>query len=82
MKLTENGFFFENFFGQIFSPFEQFLRRTAAGGIILIATVTVSLILANSGAGRYIFSIWELPVSIAIADWHLEMTLHELVNDG
>ena len=82
MKPTGNGFFLENFFGQIFSPFEQFQRRTAAGGIILIATVAVSLILANSGSGRYIFSIWELPVSISIADWHLEMTLHKVVNDG
>ena len=64
------------------SPFEQFLRRTTAGGIILIATVAFALILANTGAGQYVFRIWELPVSIEIADWHLEMTLHEWVNDG
>ena len=67
---------------RILSPFEQFLRRTTAGGIVLILTAALSLVLANSGAGRYIFRIWEFPVSVGIADWRLEMTLHEWVNDG
>ena len=36
----------EPLFGRILSPFEQFLRRTTAGGIVLIATTIVALALA------------------------------------
>ncbi len=82
MKLASNGYFFESFFGRILSPFERFLRRSTAGGIVLVATVAISLILANSGAGKYIFAILEQPVSIGISNWHLELRLGEWVNDG
>lgn len=37
----------EPLFGRILSPFEQFLRRTTAGGIVLIDTTVVALALAT-----------------------------------
>lgn len=82
MKQANNGFFFEKFFGLILSPFERFLRRTTAGGIILIVTVAISLALANSHPGREIFSIWEQPLTVGIANWQLQLSLHQWVNEG
>ncbi len=37
----------EKLFGRILSPFEAFLQRTTAGGIILMGTAVLSLIIAN-----------------------------------
>lgn len=82
MKPIGNGYFFENFFGRILSPFERFLRRTTAGGIVLIITTIVSLVIANSVVGHRIYSAWEQPLKIELARWVLELTLHEWVNDG
>ncbi len=82
MKLGGNGFFFESFFGRILSPFEKFLRGTTAGGVVLLATVVISLALANSGANEHIFGIWDKTLGIGIGSWRLEMTLHNWVNDG
>lgn len=82
MRLAAKGYFFENFFGRILSPFERFIKRTTAGGIILVVTVAVSLVLANTSVGRLVFAVWEQPVGIGIADLNLEMTLHQWVNDG
>ena len=38
----------ENLFGHILSPFERFLQRTTSGGIILMGTTVVALVLANT----------------------------------
>ncbi len=72
----------EPFFGRIISPFERFLRRTTAGGIILIVTTIVTLILANSGWGDSFLHLWELPVRVGIGSLYLELTLHQSINDG
>lgn len=82
MKPAGNGFFFESFFGRILSPFEKFLRRTTAGGIVLLVTVVLSLAVANFEIGKHIFEVWETTLGIGIAHWRLEMTLHSWVNDG
>jgi Na+:H+ antiporter, NhaA family len=82
MNSVDDGYFFENFFGRILSPFERFLRRTTAGGIILLAATAIALTLANLGAAGHISSIIKQPIGIRIADWHLQMPLHAWVNDG
>ena len=38
----------EPLFGRILSPFEQFLRRTTAGGVVLISTTGIALALATA----------------------------------
>lgn len=42
----------EPLFGQVLSPFERFLRRTTAGGIVLVGTTLLTLLLANSQWGE------------------------------
>ena len=54
-------------FGRILSPFEQFLRRTTSGGIILVATTLLALALA-SGLGADTYNrFWERHLSVARA---------------
>jgi NhaA family Na+:H+ antiporter len=72
----------EHFLGKILSPFEWFLRRTTAGGIILMATTVITLILANSEYGASIHSFWEQPIYLGIGTIRVTSTPHLLVNDG
>ncbi len=72
----------EDLFGRILNPFQEFLRRTTAGGIVLMGTTVLALVLANSGSGDLLHDIWEQPVRAGIGPLGLEMSLHQLVNDG
>lgn len=82
MKAVGNSSFLEDIFGRILSPFERFLKQTTAGGIILMIAALASLALANSGAGPHVLGVLEQTIAVGIADWRLEMTLHEWINDG
>lgn len=72
----------EDLFGRILSPFERFLQRTTAGGLVLLGTTVVTLILANTAAGPVISHFWETEISIGIGSTTLGLTLHQWVNDG
>ena len=72
----------EPLFGRILSPFEQFLRRTTAGGIVLIATTIVALALAMILGADAIHRFTEQPVGLAAGRFRLELSLHQWVNDG
>jgi len=73
----------EPLFGRILSPFEQFLRRTTAGGIILMVTTVVALGIATIFGAETIHRFTEQPLAIAVADrFKLELALHHWINDG
>ena len=80
--MSENKHVLEELFGKILSPFERFLQRTTAGGIVLMGTTVVTLLLANSGWGENLRHVLETPARIAIGPWHLDLTLHQWVNEG
>jgi NhaA family Na+:H+ antiporter len=82
MDQHKSSYPLEDLFGRILSPFEQFLRRTTAGGVVLMSTTVLTLILANSPSGKSILHFWEQPIRIGISAWQLELNLHVLVNDG
>lgn len=72
----------EPLFGQVLSPFENFLRRTTAGGIVLIGTSLLTLLIANSRWGAAFHHFWEQPMAFSIGAWELGQSLHHWVNDG
>lgn len=80
--MTRNPYVFENLFGHILSPFERFLRRTTAGGIILMAMTVATLILANTRWGWIVQGLQHQPLSFQIGEWRLQLDLHHWVNDG
>lgn len=65
----------EPLFGRILSPFEQFLRRTTAGGIVLIVTTIAALALAMVFGADAIHRLTEQPVGLS-AGGRLGLTQH------
>jgi NhaA family Na+:H+ antiporter len=73
----------EPLFGRILSPFEEFLRRTTAGGIVLMASTVAALGLAAALGGEATHRFWEVPFTLAVGGTHrLELSLQHWVNDG
>ena len=73
----------EPLFGRILSPFEQFLRRTTAGGIVLIATTVVALALAAVFGADAMHRFTEQPLGFSAGGRpRLELSLHQWINDG
>ena len=73
----------ESLFGRILSPFEQFLRRTTAGGIVLVISTTIALGLATALGAEVIRDFWERPFSLSAGPgFKLELSWVHWVNDG
>lgn len=62
-------------------PFQRFMHREASGGIVLIVATAAALIWANSPWSSSYSDLWHQHVSLHIASYHLDLTLHHLVND-
>lgn len=73
----------ESLFGRVLSPFERFLRRTTAGGIILVATTFVALVLATALGSHAAHEFWARPIAISAGDaYALRLSWHDAINDG
>ncbi len=73
----------EPLFGRILSPFEQFLRRTTAGGIVLTVTTIIALGLATMFGAESLHRFTEQPLAVAAGGrFKLELSLHQWINDG
>ena len=81
-QMSRNNYPLEMLFGHILTPFQRFLQRTTSGGIILMGTTIVALVLANSMWGDYVRHLWEQPLHIAIGAWQLKLSLHSWINEG
>ena len=72
----------EKVFDRIITPFEEFIHNQAASGLLLMATTLLALILANSFLAELYQHILHIPLSVSIAGWTLEKTVHHWINDG
>ncbi|MDD5376291.1 Na+/H+ antiporter NhaA [Acidithiobacillus sp.] len=72
----------EPLFGRMLSPFEQFLRRATAGGIVLVAATILTLILSNSAWHTAYHAFWEQHLSLHWGNWIFDQSLHHWINDG
>lgn len=65
-------------------PFTEFFRREAAGGITLIVSSLLALVLANSewGVARYFPAIWEEHLRMGVGGVELNLSLLHWINDG
>jgi len=82
---AEKGVFhapWEKSFSKIVTPFEEFIHRETTSGLLLMAMAILALVLANSGLAEFYQHIVHAPISINIAGWGLEKSLHHWVNDG
>src|SRR5579862_115311 len=64
------------------SPFEDFLNRTSSGGIVLLASTVVALALATWLGEPAVHHAWQRTLAVTQGAFHLDLTLHEWVNDA
>jgi len=82
MKNT-NSYPLESLFGRVLSPFENFLRQTTAGGMVLIGATVIALVLATWLGGEVIHHFWDQSLAISISEqFELKLSWHYWVNDG
>ena len=73
----------ESLFGRILSPFEQFLRRTTAGGIVLMTTTVIALVLATALGVDVINHFWARSLALSSDEtFRLRLSWQHWVNDG
>lgn len=68
----------------LIQPFAEFFRREAAGGIVLLASAALALLLANTswGPARYFPAVWDEHLRIALGGIVLDESLLHWINDG
>ncbi|MEZ5217422.1 MAG: Na+/H+ antiporter NhaA [Ilumatobacteraceae bacterium] len=67
---------------RLFQPLRTFLATETAGGVLLLAAAAVALVWANTPLFHAYESLWETHAGFSLGDYHLELNLHEWVNDG
>ncbi len=73
----------EPLFGRILSPFEQFLRRTTAGGIVLMASTAIALGLATTIGAEKLEAVVGQTLSVGVPGrLELALPVRRWVNDG
>jgi NhaA family Na+:H+ antiporter len=73
----------EALFGSVLTPFEEFLRRTTAGGIVLLTTTVIALGLAAALGADAVHQFWERSLAVAAGQsFRLELSLQHWVNDA
>ena len=63
-------------------PVQRFIRREAAGAILLVAATVIALAWANSTLASSYFAFWEIPLTFGFGEWALSNTLHHWINDA
>lgn len=67
----------------IIDPVNRFISKSSTGGLVLILSAVVAIILANSPWSHWYHEIWHYPVSLTFGDdINLSMSLHHWINDG
>ncbi|MFT7414395.1 MAG: NhaA family Na+:H+ antiporter [Methylophagaceae bacterium] len=69
---------FEKFIG----PLEEFIHRQTTSGLLLMSSAILALILANGPFAENYLHILHMPISLGVASWAVEMSLHHWINDG
>jgi Na+:H+ antiporter, NhaA family len=83
MKTTRQQFeAWENAFGKIVTPFEDFIHKETTSGLILMACAVLALVLANTALHHTYEHVLHAPVGFILGSWKLEFTLHHFINDG
>ena len=81
--MAEQRYPLEALFGSVLTPFEEFLRRTTAGGIVLLTTTIVALGLAAALGADAIHQFWERSLAVSAGpSFRLELSLQLWVNDA
>jgi CBS domain-containing protein len=68
--------------GRLVEPIVNFLRVESSGGLVLLASTLVALLLANSALADWFHSLWETSAGVTLGAFTLSEPLRFWVNDG
>ncbi len=63
-------------------PIQDFAKREASGGLVLLACAIVAISLVNSPWSAEFLAIWHAKLMVALAGTGVEKPLHFCINDG
>ena len=63
-------------------PFQRFFQMEAAGGILLMVSAAVAIILANSPYAEAYFHLWHAHIAIEVGHSAISMHLLHWINDA
>jgi Na+:H+ antiporter, NhaA family len=66
----------------VIDPLMRFLHIESAGGIVLLASAAVALVLANSRLADPFLSLWQIHAGVSIGNFSLDLSLQHWINDG
>ncbi len=67
---------------RLLGPMQEFVNRSASGGIVLIGATIIALALANSPLAAAYTAVLDSYISIAVGPFVLEETVLHWINDG
>lgn len=67
---------------RIIDPLQQFINMQVSSGIILLLSLVVALVWANSPWAASYDHLWHTPIGFSIGPYELTNTLHFWINDG
>lgn len=72
----------ERTFSKVLTPFEEFVHRQTAGGMLLMAAAVIALFLANGSVAAWYEHFIHTPIAVSFGSWSLQMSLHHWINDA
>lgn len=63
-------------------PFQDFMRSEQIGGVMLLACVCISLLIANSSLGQHLETLLAQKIDFSFSDIHLNYSISTWINDG
>lgn len=67
---------------RLVKPFQEFAKLESSGGIVLIISTILALILANSALSKIYHNIWQTKLTITLGQFTLTEPLLLWINDG
>ena len=81
--VSKDAYPLERMFRRMVSPFERFLGRTSAGGLVLIAATALALAAATIFGSHAVHAVWDHPVALYLgAGREVKLSLHGWINEG
>jgi len=72
----------ERTFSKVLTPFEEFVHRQTAGGMLLMAAAIIAVFLANGSVAEWYEHFIHTPIAVSFGSWSLQMSLHHWINDA
>jgi Na+:H+ antiporter, NhaA family len=67
---------------RVLQPFQRFAEWKPAGGVVLMLSALVALLVANASFGPAVERVWETPLAVGVSSAPLTLSLRAWINDA